>query len=57
MTEVLNSVSLAISRDLDAFWGAYVRHDVNGDGHIDIAEASRFFKELFQVGGWLHLVA
>ena len=50
VTEVLNSVAQSISRDLDAFWAAYVRHDTNKDGHIDVSEISRFFKDLFQVG-------
>ena len=50
MTGVLNSVSQALSSNLDAFWGAYVRHDTNADCHIDISEVSHFFKDLFQVG-------
>ncbi|GIL82053.1 hypothetical protein Vretifemale_10957 [Volvox reticuliferus] len=45
---VLAAVSKQIAGDLDVFWAAYARADRDGNGYLDIAELTRFFKDLFR---------
>jgi hypothetical protein len=47
--EVLNQASQRIASDLDTFWSVFMHMDAEGAGHIDIAKASHFFKDLFHV--------
>ncbi|GIL68702.1 hypothetical protein Vafri_21956 [Volvox africanus] len=45
---VLAAVSKQVAGDLDVFWAAYARADRDGNGYLDIAELTRFFKDLFR---------
>ncbi|GLC39247.1 hypothetical protein PLESTB_001651900 [Pleodorina starrii] len=45
---VLAAVSKQIAADLDVFWAAYARADRDGNGYLDIAELTRFFRDLFR---------
>lgn len=49
MLAVLHTASSAIAGDVGVFWATYAAHDVDGNGHLDISEMSRFFRDMFKV--------